>query len=139
MPKFRKVTVHDIERKEVKMTNINNEDKLLAYYLKHLFVFDELQIGEIESMARFKGQGSEYVQCSFDEEDEDYKKGYVTLYFWKPALEEDTIVYIENKKFYDCLFVIVKEYINKNIKMKEVLIAYMKKIGEYLAIEKAQE
>lgn len=118
------------------MTEINNDDKFLEYYLQHLFVFNELQIGEIESMVRFKGQGSEYVQCSFDEEDEDYKKGYVTLYFWKPALEEDTIVYIENEKFYNGLFVIVEGYINRNLKMKEELMEYMKKIGEYLAIEK---
>ncbi|MDE7206701.1 MAG: hypothetical protein K2N90_06015 [Lachnospiraceae bacterium] len=121
---------------DIKMTEINNDDKFLEYYLQHLFVFNELQIGEIESMVRFKGQGSEYVQCSFDEEDEDYKKGYVTLYFWKPALEEDTIVYIENEKFYNGLFVIVEGYINRNLKMKEKLMEYMKKIGEYLAIEK---
>ncbi len=121
---------------DIKMTEINNDDKFLEYYLQHLFVFNELQIGEIESMVRFKGQGSEYVQCSFDEEDEDYKKGYVTLYFWKPALEEDTIVYIENEKFYNGLFVIVEGYINRNLKMKEELMEYMKKIGEYLAIEK---
>ena len=114
------------------MIEMNNNDKFLNYYLKHLFVFGELQVGEIRSMICFKGQGSEYVQCSFDEEDEDYKEGYVTLYFWKPALEEDTIVYIENKKFYASLFAIVKEYINKNPHMKGELMGYMKKIGEYL-------
>ena len=55
------------------MIEMNNNDKFLNYYLKHLFVFGELQVGEIRSMIRFKGQGSEYVQCSFDEEDEDYE------------------------------------------------------------------
>lgn len=37
-------------------------------------------------MAQHKGQGDEYIQCSFDATDEDYKEGYVTLYFWKPAV-----------------------------------------------------
>ena len=121
------------------MTEINNDDKLLAYYLQHLFIFGELQIGEIGSMAHFKGQGSEYVQCSFDEKDEEYKKGYVTLYFWKPALKEDKIVYIENEKFYDSLLIIIEDYINKNLKTKEELMGNMKKIGECLAIKKAQD
>ncbi len=67
--------VHNSTRRLNGMIEMNNNDKFLNYYLKHLFVFGELQVGEIRSMIRFKGQGSEYVQCSFDEEDEDYMKG----------------------------------------------------------------
>ena len=33
-------------------------------------------------------------------DDKDYKDGYVTLYFWKPALEQDTMVFVVNRTFY---------------------------------------
>ena len=68
------------------MTIIHDKNKYLKYYLQSIFFLGELRLDVIKTMAQHKGQGDEYIQCSFDATDEDYKEGYVTLYFWKPAV-----------------------------------------------------
>lgn len=93
--------------------DITDADEYLKYYLQSICFLGELRLDAIETMSLYKGQGDEYIQCSFDDTDEDYKEGYVTLYFWRPAVENDTIIWIENKKFYEALMNICNETIKK--------------------------
>ena len=107
-------------------------DDYLKNFMQHLFFEGVLQVDEISTLACYKTQGAEYVQCSFDEFSADYREGYVALYFWKPAVDHDILVYVENKKFYDCLFSIVDEYIKKEPQMKDKLTGYMNQLEEVL-------
>lgn len=83
-------------------------------------------------MARYKGQGDEYIQCSFDAADEDYKEGYVTLYFWEPAVKEDVIVWVENSRFFASLVDVCNETIEKYPKTKKGLEENLQKIKQHL-------
>jgi uncharacterized radical SAM superfamily Fe-S cluster-containing enzyme len=49
-------------------------------------------------MALFKNQGFEFIYCCI-KEDEDYKKGHVTLFFGEPTIDEDIIVFICCKQY----------------------------------------
>ena len=110
----------------------DNVDEYLKYYMQQLFLDGVLQADEIRTLACYKAQGAEYIQCSFDDSSADYKAGYVILYFWKPAVEKDTMVYVENNKFYDCLFSIIDEYLKKEPQMQDKLIGYMYQIKKVL-------
>lgn len=114
------------------MTIIDGKNKYLKYYLQSISFLGELRLDAIETMAQYKGQGDEYIQCSFDADDEDYKEGYVTLYFWKPAVKEDVIVWVENKKFYESLVSICNEFIERFPKTKKKLEENLQKIKQYL-------
>lgn len=114
------------------MTIIDDKDKYLKYYLQSIHFLGELRLSTIKTMARHKGQGNEYIQCSFDADDEDYKEGYVTLYFWKPSVEEDVIVWVENSKFYESLVSICNEFIERFPKAKKELEENMQKIKQHL-------
>ena len=100
-------------------------DKYLNYYMDSISFLGKLEISAIKSMAEYKGQGAEYISCSFDPNDEDYREGYVTLYFWKPAVEHDTMVFVENQKFYDYLVRISSEFIYKAPQVKNELEGYL--------------
>lgn len=116
------------------MTIIHDKDKYLKYYLQSIFFLGELRLGAIKTMAQHKGQGDEYIQCSFDATDEDYKEGYVTLYFWKPAVEEDVIVWVENRTFYESLVSICNETIERTPKHKKELEKNLQKIKQHLSL-----
>lgn len=111
-----------------------DKQKYLTYYFDNIHSLSGLQISAIEDMARFKGQGAEYISCSFDPEDEDYKEGYVTLLFWKPADNEDTMIFIENQLFYDRLLETCNAHITKNPNNKELLNGYLDQIKKDLRI-----
>lgn len=83
-------------------------------------------------MAQSKGQGAEYVSCSFDPEDEDYKEGYVTLLFWKPADDEDTMIFIDNDMFYEQLLKVCNAHIEKNPNSEKLLNSYLNHIRKFL-------
>lgn len=103
----------------------NDVDKYLNYYMKSICFLDKLQISAIKRLAEYKGQGDEYISCSFDPDGEDYREGYVTLYFWKPAVEQDIMVFVDNRKFYDCLMRTSKEFIQKEPEVKDELEGYL--------------
>ena len=111
-------------------------EKYLKYYMEHICVLGRLQIDAIKNLAKYKGQGSEYVSCSYDPDDEDYKEGYVVLFFWKPAAEQDTMVYVDNYKFYKSLVEIVDKFIKEDSKLKDDLAVYIEQIKYDLKIKK---
>lgn len=112
----------------------NDVDKYLNYYIESIWFLDKLQISAVKRMAEYKGQGNEYISCSFDPNDEDYREGYVTLYFWKPAAEQDTMVFVDNRKFYDYLMRTIKEFIKKEPQTKDELEGYLHQIKKELNI-----
>jgi len=112
----------------------NDIDQYLEYYIQSIHLLGRLQIGAIKKLAKYKSQGAEYISCSFDPDDEDHKEGYVTLYFWKPAMEQDTIVFVDNRKFYEALMKASKEFINKEPQIKDELESYLYKIKMELKI-----
>ncbi len=109
-------------------------DKLLVYFMYHLHFKGELCVGEVGKLAIEKGIGAEYVSCHYDVSDEDYKEGFVTLYFWKPALDEDKMIIVENKKFYEALLAICEKHMMNSPKDKENLMAYLNKIKKDLGV-----
>ena len=112
----------------------NDVDRYLNYYIESICFLDKLQISAIKRMVEYKGQGSEYISCSFDPNDEDYREGYVTLCFWKPAVEQDTMVFVDNRKFYDYLMRTGKEFIKKEPQIKDELEGYLHQIKRELNI-----
>ncbi|ANU44986.1 hypothetical protein ADH76_01190 [Enterocloster clostridioformis] len=109
-------------------------DQYLNYFIESICFLGKLQISAIKTMVEYKGQGAEYISCSFDPDDEDYREGYVTLCFWKPAVEQDTMVFVDNKIFYDCLMRTSKEFIQKEPQVKDELEGYLHQIKMELNI-----
>lgn len=91
-----------------------DKEKYMKYYLDNLHFLGGLRISAIRRMAEYKGEGAEYISCSFDPDDEDYREGYVILLFWEPADDEDTMVYVENDFFYKEIEQVCNEDIKKN-------------------------
>lgn len=85
-------------------------------------------------IAEEKGQGAEYISCSYDCKDEDYKEGYVTLYFWKPAVSEDVIIHVNNLTFYNALAEVCEKDIEKYPEHRDILNVYLKKIKRDLSL-----
>ena len=111
-------------------------EKFLNDYIDSLCFLGKLQIGAIKEMVDYKGQGSEYVSCSFDPKDEDFRAGYVTLYFWKPAAEEDTMVFVENERFFNALFEISERCMKDEAQKRIELDEYLNKLRTVLNISK---
>lgn len=112
----------------------NDIDKYLNYYIESIWFLDKLQVRAVKSLAEYKGQGDEYISCSFDPDDEDYREGYVALYFWKPAAEQDTMVFVDNRKFYDCLMKTCREFVKKEPQAEDELEEYLHQIKKELNI-----
>jgi len=112
----------------------NNKEKYLKYYFDNIHFMGNLQISALDIMAEMKGQGAEYISCSFDPSDEDYVDGFVTLFFWEPADDEDTKVVIENSLFYEYLFNVCKNHLTKVPNDKEKIQEYLKKIKLHLKL-----
>lgn len=111
-----------------------DKEKYMKYYLDSLCFSGELRIGAIKRMTEYKGEGAEYISSSFDSDDEDYKEGYVTLIFWEPADDEDTMVYVENDFFYKGIEEICSKDIKKNPKNEGILNNYLEEIRVALRI-----
>ena len=107
----------------------------LKYYMENICILGKLQISAIQNLAMYKGEGSEYISCSYDPEDEDYKEGYVTLFFWKPAAEQDTMVFVDNYKFYNYLIEIVSKFMKEDAKVRDDLTEYLEQIKTDLGIK----
>lgn len=112
----------------------NDSERYLNYYIESLQFLGKLQINAIKELANNKGQGAEYISSSFDPEDEDFREGYVTLYFWKPAVEKDTMVFIDKREFFKAISKISKEFIEKEPRIKEELERYLKQLQDSLNI-----
>lgn len=110
------------------------KEKYLKLYFEYICFLGELEIGAVKQMVQSKGQGAEYISCSFDPEDEDYKEGYVTLLFWKTADDEDTMIFIENSLFYERLLEVCNAHITKKPNDKELLDGYLNQIKKDLKI-----
>lgn len=106
----------------------DDKQKYLTLYFDNIHFLSGLQISAIKDMAHFKSQGSEYISCSYDSEDEDYKEGYVTLLFWEPVEDEDTMVFVENSIFYEQLLDVCNAHIKKEPNSEELLKGYLEQI-----------
>lgn len=111
-----------------------DKEKYMKYYLDSLCFSGELRIDAIKRLAEYKGEGAEYISSSFDPSDEDYKEGYVTLFFWEPADDEDTMVYVDNNFFYKEIEQICSEYIKKRPESKGILEDSLEEIRSILRI-----
>ena len=67
-------------------------------------------------------------------DDKDYKDGYVTLYFWKPAVEQDTMVFVDNRTFYKYLVEACEKHIEKEPQVKEELESYLQQLKTELKV-----
>lgn len=110
------------------------KEKYLNYYFQSICLFGKLQISSLRIMAEMKGEGAEYISCSFDPDDDDYVEGFVTLFFWKPADDEDTMVIVENKMFYKYLLQTCENHITKYPKDYDKIQEYLTKIKIQLNI-----
>lgn len=108
--------------------------KFLNDYIDSLCFLGKLQVDALKEMVDYKGQGSEYVSCSFDPEDEDFRDGYVTLYFWKPAAEEDIMVFVENERFFNALFEVSERCMKGETQNRNELEEYLNKLRAALNI-----
>lgn len=57
----------------------------------------------LNHLAKHRTLGVEYYLCTYNENDFGYKPDKVTLIFWKPIDEEDTIIYFDKNVFYEYL------------------------------------
>lgn len=110
----------------------NDIDKYLNYYFESLHYMGKLDISHLKQLSENKGQGAEYISCSFDPEDEDYKECKVTLYFCKPAIDEDTMVFVDKFIFYEGLKKICEKHILKFPEDYQLVQEYLKKIESNL-------
>ncbi|NFG61465.1 MULTISPECIES: ribonuclease toxin immunity protein CdiI [unclassified Clostridium] len=110
------------------------KEKYLNYYFDNICFLGKLQISALKTMAEMKGQGAEYISCSFDPDDEDYVEGCVTLFFWKPADDEDTMVVVENSMFYRYLLQTCENHITKYSEDNEKIQEYLAQIKMHLNI-----
>ena len=111
----------------------DEKEKYLEYYFENIHHYNgELGVGAIEIMAEYKGQGAEYMSCSYDPDDEDYKEGYVTMFFWVPTVDEDTMLFVENKDFFEYLLKKCKDHISKCPEDEEILMGYVSTIKKDL-------
>lgn len=117
-----------------KMQISDDKEQYLKYYMESIHFKGDLQINAIKTMVQYKGQGNEYISCSFDPDDEDYQDGFVTLYFWQPAVEQDTMVFIDNRSFYKYLVEVSKRYMEKEPQVKEELEKYLYQLRTELKI-----
>lgn len=108
--------------------------KYLNYYFDNLHFLGKLRISTLEILAEMKGQGAEYISCSFDPNDEDYVEGCVTLFFWKPADDEDTMVIIDNEMFYKYLLRVCEKHTAKYPVDSEKIQICLDKIKTHLLI-----
>lgn len=108
------------------------EKEYVDYYFQYICFLGELRIREVEMMAEQKGQGAEFISCSYDCNDEDYREGYVTLYFWEPAVSEDVIIHVDDLTFYNRLAEVCKKDIEKHPEHSDSLNKYLGKIKEDL-------
>jgi len=106
----------------------------MDYYFDNISFKGEIMISAIKTMSESHGQGSEYVSCSFDQNDEDFKKGYVTLSFWSPAVDEDTMIFIKNEIFYEGLIERCKPLMEKKSEDSCKLALYLKSIKDDLNV-----
>ncbi|MEN8906041.1 MAG: ribonuclease toxin immunity protein CdiI [Clostridiales bacterium] len=112
----------------------NNKEKYLKYYFESIHFMGNLQTSELNTMSEMNGQGAEYISCSFDPNDEDYIDGFVTLFFWKPADNEDTKVVVENNLFYEYLLNVCKNHLSKIPNDKEKIQNCLEKIKVHLKL-----
>lgn len=109
------------------------KEKYLKYYFDNIFL-GKLQLSALKAMADMKGEGAEYISCSFDPDDEDYTEGCVTLLFWKPADDEDTMVFVENSMFFKYLVQVCEKHIAKYPEDNEKIQEYINQIKIHLNI-----
>ena len=112
----------------------NDSERYLNYYIESIQFQGRLQINAIKELVNNKGQGAEYISSSFDPEDEDFRDGYVTLYFWKPAVEKDVMAFIDKREFFKAISKISKEFIEKEPRIKTELEGYLKQLQNTLNI-----
>lgn len=110
------------------------KDKYLNYYFSNISSMGKLNIEALQCMAEMKGQGAEYISCSFDSDDEDYFEGKVTLFFWKPADDEDTMVIVDNSMFYDYLLRVCENHMVRYPNDTEKVNFCLSKIKNHLKI-----
>ncbi|MBQ9990953.1 MAG: hypothetical protein IJP31_08440 [Lachnospiraceae bacterium] len=104
----------------------------LHLYFENIHFQGKLQLTAIRMIAEEKGQGAEYMSCSYDRNDEDYKEGYVTLYFWKPAVGEDTMIHVDNLTFFNKLAEVCEIDCEKYPEHRHILDEYLKTIKREL-------
>lgn len=122
-------------KRRVKEIRISEKrEKYLNYYFNNICFSGKIQISALETMAEMKGEGAEYISCSFDPDDEDYVEGCVTLLFWKPADDEDTMVIVNNEMFYKYLLKVCENHIVKYPDDAEKIQKCLDKIKTHLNV-----
>ena len=112
----------------------NDSERYLNYYIESIQFLGRLQINAIKELVNYKGQGAEYISCSFDPEDEDFREGYVTLYFFFFFAEKDTMIFIDKIEFFKAISNISKEFMKKEPRIKVELEGYLKQLQNILNI-----
>ena len=101
------------------------DEDLLEEFIIGTFLFgDRLDDIHIIRLAEQKIAGNEIAYCTYEEDDEDYKEGYVSVLLFKPFIEDDVVLHIENKVFFDRLISVLR----KKVADKEELT----KVEKYL-------
>lgn len=72
-------------------------------------------IKAVDMMAEQKAK-EQKIACSYECNDAGYKAGYITLYFWKPAVSKAAIIHINKLTFHNKLAQVCLKNIEKHPK-----------------------
>lgn len=86
----------------------------------------------LKLLAEQSALGTEYYLCTFNKDDFGYKENMVTLIFWRPAAEEDTILYFNKELFYNYLLRSCQRSIKKNPEDRTEVLSLLETIRSNL-------
>lgn len=97
-----------------------NENMLEVFFYGMFQFKSEIEEKTIIRMAENKEVGNEFSYCTYEKNDEDYKEGYVAVLFFKPFVEEDIVLYYENKVFYEELMKFLQQFVDAKTKIMKI-------------------
>lgn len=109
-----------------------NYKEYLDYFIDTISFKGVLSLKKLEILAEYKEVGAEYYFCTYLPENEDFKEGKVTLIFWKPADDEDTILYIDKDMFYKFIVGACENYLKFYPENKEKIEHVLYKMNKDL-------
>lgn len=110
---------------------------LIEYFFNMVFKDfehkDRIYLKKLTYLATYNCVGVEGVSAYYDESEEDYKEGYITIDLYNSSPVEK-VAYIENKVFYEKLRSLCLEHINCKPEDRDEINICLNKIKENLNV-----
>ena len=107
--------------------------KILEELIFLVFKVDgSLNTDEIQRLSDRMATGIERVTCSYNPDDEDYKKGFVTIDYWL-GVADDT-QYVDNQTFFEAIEKLCENHIESKSDDREELEKCLSKIKNDLQL-----